>query len=169
MIEKKFIDLEESAKSIGARVYLIKDVEVYYDTSMLSLIKRFAHKTTDYNTHLLVVKSDEGESSENKSCDFLAICWPNDGDGGLEKANKWAEKKSLKTISSRELVSICRKKIEIYWDLNFFDIIKLVSTNPILGQKYLTAQIEAESDVIVYPERVSNMTTGDHWFVFRVE
>jgi hypothetical protein len=168
MTEKNFIDLEESAKSIGARVYLIENFEVYYDTSILSLIKNFAPHTTDYNTHLLI-KADEGESSENKSCDFLAICWPNDGDGGLEKANKWAEKKSLKTISPRELVSICRKNIEIYWDLNFFDIIKLVSTNPILDKKYLTAQIEGESDAMVYPERVSNMATGDYWFVFKVE
>lgn len=162
---KNFTDLRESLKSIGAQGYLIEKVEVDCSISLFSLIKKNAPKTDDYYiSH--ICGADEENRIDKGTYGFIAICWPA-GKGGFEKAQNWALKNGLKAIDARDLVSICRKNIDIYWDLKFFDIIRLVSTNPVKG-KYLTAQIEAEAEVMIYLEE-GNMSGDDLFFVFRLE
>lgn len=162
--EKKFIDLEKSAKSIGAQIYLIEDVKVDCSISLFDLVNKNAPRTDGHYSSLICRADDENRTEG--AYDFIAICWP-DGKGGFEKAQNWALKNGLKAIDARDLVSICRKNIDIYWDLKFFDIIRLVSTKPVKG-KYLTAQIEAEAEVMIYLEE-GNMSGDDLFFVFRLE
>ncbi len=162
--EKKIIDLEKSAKSIGARVYSIENnVEVDNFTPLFSLIEKFAPATGDYFRSLATRLEETG--GENKTCDFIAICWPTDGEGSLQKALNWSDKNNLKTVSLREVVIICKRYLYIYDDLSL-DIIKLVSTSP-LGERYFVAQIVAETNVMIYPEKEKNMKNGDFWFVFK--
>ncbi|MFA5361587.1 MAG: hypothetical protein WC290_04005 [archaeon] len=164
MKKLNFIDLEESARSIGARVYLIENnVEVDNFTPLFSLIEKFAPATGDYFRSL--VERLEETDRENKTCDFIAICWPADDEGSLQKALNWADKNNLKTVSLREVIIICKKYLYIYDNLSL-DIIKLVSTSP-LGERYFIAQIVAETNVMIYPEKEKNMKDGDFWFVFK--
>jgi hypothetical protein len=158
--------LKESAKTLGAQSYLIKNVEIDCSISLFILIEKNARRTDGYYSSLLC-KADDQNRSDKGFYDFIAIYWPDHKEDALEKAQDWAKKNNLKTIDIRDLVSICRKNIDIYWDFKFFDIIRLVSTSPIKG-KYLTAQIEAETDVMIYLEE-GNMMGGDIFFVFRLE
>lgn len=164
MKNKNFIDLRESLKSIGAQGYLIEKVEVDCSISLFNLIKKNAPRTDGYYSSLMCRADDENRTDKG-TYDFIAICWPN-GQGGLAQAQEWAMKNNLKTTDARDLVSICRKNIYIYWDFEFFDIIRLISTNPVNG-KYLTAQIEAEAEVMIYLE--DEMRGDDLFFVFRLE
>lgn len=164
MKKKDFINLAEAARLVGARVYLIEKVEVDYTTPILNLIKTFAPGTYDYHRSLLCKADVEGK---NKISDFIAICWPNDSDGGLKKAQNWALKRNLKTTNVRELVSICKNWFYIFEDLSL-DIIKLVSTD-LLKNKAFFAQIEGTTDPSISLANIQEMASGDFWFVFKLE
>ena len=155
----------ESLKSIGAQVYLIERVEIDCSVSLFDLIKKNAPRTGAYDSSL-ICRADGGNRTDKGTYDFIAICWPNE-EGGLTKAQDWAQKNNLKPIDARDLVSICRKYIDIYWDFKFFDIIRLVSTSPING-KNLIAQVEAESDVMIYLGE-GDIRGDELFFVFRLE
>ncbi len=165
MEKEDFANLAESAKLMGARIYLIQDIMIDYSVPMYELVKKYA-LVTDYCLSKISRADDGVKKNQINLCDFVAICWPKDGEGDLEKALAWAKKNNLKTINAREIVSICKNWFYISEDLNL-DIIKLVSTNP-WNEKYFFSQIEGVMDPRIYFTTIEQMNTGDFWFVFKL-
>ena len=164
MEKEDFANLAESAKLMGARIYLIQDIMIDYSVPMYELVKKYA-LVTDYCLSKISRADDGVKKNQINLCDFVAICWPKDGEGDLEKALACAKKNNLKTINARE-IAIFQYWLYISEDLNL-DIIQLVSTNP-WNEKYFFSQIEVVMDPRIYFTTIEHKNTVDFWVVFKL-
>ncbi len=167
MKNKNLANLVESAKLVGARLYIIQNIEVDHSIPLFELVRRNAPTTEDYSLSQIIKADNDNNVDQIYFSNFVGICWPKDGEGSLEKALIWAKKNNLKKANARELVSICKNLFYTSEDLSLLDIIKLVSTSP-WGEKYFFLHIEGTKDPCVYFTTKEKMNTGDFWFLFRL-